>query len=38
MEPELKFIPVFKEYKPIAFQDMVLKKDPLRQLAEKLYI
>lgn len=36
--PEWKAIPVFEGYKPIAFQDMVLKEDPLRHLAEKHHI
>lgn len=36
--PEWKAIPVFEEYEPIAFQDMVLKEDPLRHLAEKYHI
>ena len=38
IESEWNNIPVFEEYKPIAFQDMVLKEDPLRHLAEKYHM
>lgn len=38
IEPEWKSIPVFKEYTPITFRDMVLKEDPLKHLAEKYHM
>ena len=35
IEPEWKVIPVFKDYKSIVFQDMIVKEDPLKKLVEK---
>jgi len=35
IEPEWKGIPVFEDYKPMVFQDMVVKEDPLKKIAEK---
>ena len=35
LETEWKPIPVFEEYKPIAFQDIIIKEDPIVKLAEK---
>lgn len=35
VEPEWKVIPLFEGYEPMAFQDMVVKEDPLKKLAEK---
>lgn len=35
LEQEWKLIPMFKGYKPIAFQDVIVKDDPLKKLAEK---
>lgn len=38
IEPEWKSIPAFQEYKPIVYKDMVVKKDPVKHLAEKYHM
>ncbi|MGB4091432.1 MAG: hypothetical protein WBK46_05760 [Ruminococcus flavefaciens] len=35
LKPEWKLIPVFGEYKHIAFQDMIVKEDPIKKFAAK---
>lgn len=34
IEAEWKMIPVFNDYKKVAFKDMVIKKDPIQKLVE----
>ncbi|MCR5324847.1 MAG: hypothetical protein K6E85_16440 [Lachnospiraceae bacterium] len=35
IDMEFKAIPVFEGYKPIVFQDLVLKENPVKKLLEK---